>query len=296
MSCFAWGTMKVPCSSMPLVSKSTLRIPVPQGREEEDYMQFCTVTELQGLSIRCLFRGRWSLFLFPSLSSHSVFLRSFSLIVLRKFEEAAQECTAALRIHPTYMKAILRRGRCYARLQRHDESVAEFMRWLQLAEDAKKPDSYATVIAPCLFDGPRDVTNEQIKVTKQELEDVLKLKERKAYAAREQECYRQQREQFHQSYSDAHRRRDHWYNQQGVSGSRRWDSFDKGPGSKHSPKQRNSRRNANSRRGSQHTSSWRAETNANISVTHYSVLQVPQSASEAEIKKAYRKVGRIFIF
>jgi hypothetical protein len=44
------------------------------------------------------------------------------LIALGLHKEAGEECTNALRIHGRYMKAILRRARCYSRLQQMAES------------------------------------------------------------------------------------------------------------------------------------------------------------------------------
>ena len=128
-------------------------------------------------------------------------------------------------------------------------------------------------------------------------------KERRERAARDSAGYRQEQQNFHSSYSDAQRNRDHWYNQKN---SRHWDSFNEGPGSKRSPKQKNKSRPQNradpgrgsqsqgyGTRGPNNDYGARAQSNAAPTGTHYSVLGVTVSASEAEIKKAHRKVRKL---
>jgi tetratricopeptide (TPR) repeat protein len=222
--------------------------------------------------------------------------RAACLMALRRFDDAVQECTLALRIHSRYMKAMLRRGRCYSRLERYEESVAEYKRWLELVEDAKRsPGSCAAFMTPCLFDGPRNVSHEDINQVKAELEEAQKMKERKENAAREEASFRHERQRFHEHFSDAQRRRDHWFNQQGAGASRRWDSFNEGFGTRRSPKQKNnqSNRSSDSRRSFQNdnNNSSNSENTINAFSTHYGVLQVSQNATEADIKKAYRKVS-----
>ena len=221
--------------------------------------------------------------------------RAACLMSLNRHEEAIKECSLALRIHTRYMKALLRRARCYSRLQRYEEGIADNMKWLELVEEVRKsPDSYAAFIHPCLFDGPKTVTEEDIAQVKTELEEMQKEKERKQNHARDEASYRQERQKFHDAFTDAQRRRDHWYNQQGTGSSRRWDSFNDGPGSKRSPKQKNKHQsyNRSDSRPSQNSGyASRAQNNAATAGTHYGVLEVTRSANEAEIKKAYRKVS-----
>jgi tetratricopeptide (TPR) repeat protein len=148
------------------------------------------------------------------------------------------ECTAALRIHSRYMKAMLRRGRCYSRLDRYEEAIAEYKRWgLEMAQEARKtPHNIAAVLTPCLFDGPHDVSEADTAQVKQELGEVLKTKNKNDAAARAEANYCQQRQNKWQKdaqkassdQGDAERRRDYFYSQK--TNSRRWDSFtDRGP-------------------------------------------------------------------
>jgi tetratricopeptide (TPR) repeat protein len=45
------------------------------------------------------------------------------------FQEAVEECTNALHIHSHYMKAILRRARCYDQMHQCMESISEYCLW-----------------------------------------------------------------------------------------------------------------------------------------------------------------------
>lgn len=170
----------------------------------------------------------------------------------------------------------------------------EYTKWLSLVKEAKQ-ESNPSFLTPCLFDGPRKVSKEDIDQVTQELEDAQKLKEKKEKAAREEASYRQERQKFHDTFADAQRRREHWYSQQG-SGSRRWDSFhNAGNGSKRSPNHKThqqSHRSSDSKRGSQTEKENPFSTNG----THYGVLDIPRNATEATIKKAYRKVRHSSIF
>ncbi|CAB9529616.1 Translocation protein SEC63 homolog [Seminavis robusta] len=218
--------------------------------------------------------------------------RAACFMALNNFEEAVQECTAALRVHNRYMKAILRRARCHARLNRLEEAVADCERYLELVNEAKSsPNSCAAFISPCLFDGPRRVSQDDINQVQHELAENKKKLQRKENAAREEASYRGERQRFHDAYADAHRRRENWYNQQGPSGSRRWDSFNRENGTKRSPRQKNPRQpqsNAGSTRGASHVGGLNAISTEG---THYSTLQIPFGATQADIKKAYRQMA-----
>ena len=89
----------------------------------------------------------------------------------KQYREAAKECTAALDIHPSYMKAMLRLARCYSRLQRYEEAVSEYRRWIFLAEAAKQnPQRAASEYdATCYFDKPSDATADDIEKAQVEL-------------------------------------------------------------------------------------------------------------------------------
>ena len=227
--------------------------------------------------------------------------RAACLMALRRFHAAVDECSNALKIHSRYMKAILRRARCYARLSRAEEAISEYKRWLDLVEEAKKTDYSPS--SPCLFDGPRDVKDAEVSLTRKELEELYKAKHRadatrkeEADRARDQERVRS-REGFSNSWhsstrSNAHDRRDQWYNDQ--SGSRRWDSFsNRGPRSSSNP-----RPDGNGTERDNHRSNSQGRTRAESLVSprsntadHYSVLNLTPNATTEEIKKSFRKLA-----
>jgi tetratricopeptide (TPR) repeat protein len=231
--------------------------------------------------------------------------RAACLMALRRFHGAVEECTSALKIHPRYMKAILRRARCYTRLQRTQEAISEYKRWLDLVEEAKKP-GLAMTLSPCLFDGPSDVKPSEVAQVQKELDEVYQSRRRAEADAREEAGRRSARERervqdnFTSSWkntnsNNAHERRDQWYNQQ--NDQRRWDSFtNRGPRS-HSQtraetwgnRQHQEQHHARSRsqdRPRQEFVSPRSSTG-----DHYSVLEVPHNASEEEIKRSFRRLA-----
>ena len=191
------------------------------------------------------------------------------------------------------MKAILRRARCYSRLQQTVEAVSEYRRWLNLVEDR----SELSYNAACIFDGPQDVKDSEISQVKKELDDVQKAKRRAEAKAQEESERRraQKRNDFQENFSaswrsqtgpTAQQRRDHFYGQK-DGGPRRWDSF----------ANRGTRSNSNPRPRPNHqkSQSWRSNSQGRASprscTDHYATLDIPRSASEEDIKKAYRKMA-----
>ncbi|GER40876.1 tetratricopeptide repeat protein [Striga asiatica] len=51
---------------------------------------------------------------------------------LGKHEETVKECTKALELNPTYMKALLRRGEAREKLEQYEESIADMTKILEL--------------------------------------------------------------------------------------------------------------------------------------------------------------------
>jgi tetratricopeptide (TPR) repeat protein len=229
--------------------------------------------------------------------------RAACLMALRRFHGAVDECSYALKIHSRYMKAILRRARCYTRLNRMQEAISEYKRWLDLVEEAKKLDFPPS--SPCLFDGPHDVKPAEVTLTQNELDDLYKSKRRADAAAKEEADRRreQEKQQYHDNFSNswrstsnsnAHDRRDQWYNDQ--SGSRRWDSFsNRGPRSSSNPRPDFAgtgtekdfhRSNSQGRTRSESLVSPRSNPS-----DHYSILSLSPHASLEEIKKSFRKLA-----
>lgn len=228
--------------------------------------------------------------------------RAACLMAMNKYHDAVTECTAALRIHPRYMKALLRRARCYGKLDRHEEAIAEFKNWLGMVNQARKdPASFSPLLSPCLFDGPNETRDDEFSQVKQELSQAEKLKGAAEATARAEKAYRQQKEKwqnetFNNSWQgDAQARRDYFYSQQ--TSSRRWDSFaDRGPkrSSKTSSKKASGENDRESKNKSKNKTSGEPEKSPRTFASnddHYSVLQISKHASDSDIKKAYRKMA-----
>lgn len=229
--------------------------------------------------------------------------RAACLMALRRFNFAVQECTSALKIHTRYMKAILRRARCYSRLNRKLEAICEYQRWIDLVEDPNSAEASNT--SPCLFDGPRDVKQSEVATVRSEMEECRKAKRRNDAKAQEETNRRRanaQRDFFQENYAESWRsssgasasardRRDQWQAQQ--NSSRRWDSFNKrGPRSSSNPRPRFTEHPTGRRSNSQ----GRPRSESLVSPRsnggdHYAILEVSRSASTDDIKKAYHKLA-----
>jgi curved DNA-binding protein CbpA len=241
-------------------------------------------------------------------------------MALLKYREAIADCTVSLRIHSHYMKAMLRRSRCYVRLSRFDEAQAEYERYIKLVESARDPTTAASSnfdCSPCVFDGPKDVKDSDLASVQEELNEVKRAKINAENTKRREEVERQNRQNWYQETfgqsqpGDAERRREEWYSQQGR-GSRRWDSFNgRGPNP-----QGNSSRQSETFRGAgssaRNAKSYRAEQprqeqprqgsrrqderkenvfgspGSDTSICHYKALGISPTATDVEIKRAYK--------
>lgn len=230
--------------------------------------------------------------------------RAACYMSLAQYKEAIKDCTSALRIHTHYMKAMLRRSRCYVRLGRFDEAITEYERYIQLVSDYRKDGVYEN--STCLFDGPKEVTNENLDVVKRELSEVKKSKENQEKTTRAEQTQQENRrkwfsETFGQAKAgeDAQSRRDQWYNQKGSDEPRRWDSFNgRGPHPNSHPRRGPSWQQKSESYREPHREEQRgnyagatrppASPGSDTSTNHYVVLQITQSATDAEIKKGYR--------
>ena len=235
--------------------------------------------------------------------------RAACLMAMKRHRIALEECSSALRIHSRYMKAMLRRARCYTRLSRFQEAISEYKRWLELVEEAKQTARQGSsgFVTPCLFDGPKDVKPEHMRDVNAELDAVYAAKRKGEAAAREENARRQESQQRWQNefssagatWGDndtARQRREQWQNQQ-HGGSRRWDSFrSQGPRSQSSdPRARSNSWRTDSSHGSANSRRQRSASEIPKDPSdHYFVLDVSVRASDEEIKKAYRKMALRF--
>eukprot|EP00536_Pseudo-nitzschia_multiseries_P008567 jgi/Psemu1/296963/fgenesh1_pm.219_\ len=210
--------------------------------------------------------------------------RAACFMALKRHREAMDECTAALRIYPRYLKAILRRARCYSRLNQTRPAENDYRQWLKIIKQSKNGNS--AFLGANIFHGPNTVKEKEVQEVEAELGDLLMAKAREAEAkAREeraQKMYKERSRQWNSERFDfssdgdssAHRRREDWYN----SSSRRWDSF-RDQQSKPKPKPKNNTKSQNKRYG----------RSPKDHKKFYSILNLDHRATEEEIRKAYKR-------
>lgn len=58
--------------------------------------------------------------------------RGVCYLKLRKYDETVKECTKALELNPTYVKALFRRGEAYEKLERYEEAIGDMKKILEL--------------------------------------------------------------------------------------------------------------------------------------------------------------------
>jgi len=255
--------------------------------------------------------------------------RAACLMALKRYREAVKECTAALRIHTHYMKAMLRRGRCFARVRQYEEAVAEYERYIQLVNDARRsPQNAANSNAACTFDRPIDTIDAEYLKAKQELADVKKSM--RAADASEQATKKKQREQqfnfnknFKAAANDAARRRqqnqDAPQTRESVytrkktweaagNNQRPWDTFGgtspkktstkqkSAPSARSKPTMAGAGRNTAGPKGQYRSAPQQQQQQQQpVRITdasdHYQVLGLAPTATSSEIRKAYLKAA-----
>lgn len=58
--------------------------------------------------------------------------RAVCFLKLGKYEETIKECTKALDLNPSYLKALLRRGEAHEKLEHYDEAIADMRKVIEL--------------------------------------------------------------------------------------------------------------------------------------------------------------------
>ncbi|XP_024960280.1 tetratricopeptide repeat protein 1 [Cynara cardunculus var. scolymus] len=91
-----------------------------------------------GLYQEALLKYDYAIQLAPEMSSSSEIRsichnnRATCFCKLGNYEDTIKECTKALEINPTYMKALLRRGEAHEKLKNYDEAIADMKKILEL--------------------------------------------------------------------------------------------------------------------------------------------------------------------
>ncbi len=109
------------------------------------------------------------------------FNRAACFSAMGRHEDAIKESSHALEIHPTYMKAILRRAKCHAKVGRNDGARADYERYVSLVEDARREQRggggrrhpRANQGSACYFDMPSDVSQTQLDAAKREMNSLV---------------------------------------------------------------------------------------------------------------------------
>jgi len=133
---------------------------------------------------------------------------------LNRYEEATKECTAALKIESCYMKAILMRARCYNRMERYEESIADYNRWIHAVQEARRNPNFRRS-DECPFDRAVDVTEIDFQKSAVERTSVEERRSDPALKAR------QAAEEGRRRAQSAHNRRQQY---QDFQNQRRWDN------------------------------------------------------------------------
>ncbi len=238
--------------------------------------------------------------------------RAACLMAMKKYREAVKECTAALRIHTHYMKAMLRRGRCFARIRQYQEAVAEYERYIQLVDEAKRsPHNGININAACTFDRPADITDAEYSKAKQELSDVKKSMRQSSNVNSSTQANSKKQAGHQQWYnsqfakaaaSNAAKRKDTAGRSNAYTRKQQWDAganqrrYDPFGGS--SPKKTGSKKKdappGDSRANRTRHNSNQQPQQPNVAKNpdcHYEVLGLSATASSAEIKKSYHKMA-----
>ncbi|VEU45337.1 unnamed protein product [Pseudo-nitzschia multistriata] len=216
--------------------------------------------------------------------------RAACFMALKRFRDAMTECTAALKIYPRYLKAILRRARCYSRLDQTRQAENDFKLWLKIVEQSKK-NGNTGFLGANIFHGPDTIKTREVEEIQAELNDMLKAKAReeeaKARDERARKMFRERSQRWDSERSDftsgsngsgrANFSRENFYS----SSSRRWDSSrdQKSRSKPNGEKPKNSNKNQNRHNGR----NFRDHKN------FYSILGLTNRSTEEEVRKAYKK-------
>jgi hypothetical protein len=92
---------------------------------------------------------------------------------LGRYEEAIAECTAALDTHGMFLKAWLRRARCYAKVDDMAKCADDYQRWNMLVEKARRQPYPGLNVGPaCFFDMPADVKTHDWNAVQSEMSEL----------------------------------------------------------------------------------------------------------------------------
>ena len=237
--------------------------------------------------------------------------RAACFMMLKKFHDAMTEATAALRIYPRYVKALLRRARCYSRVERTREALNDYNHWLDMVKRARE-NKRNPVVGDLVFDGPHKVKAKDMVDVQAERDDLVKQiakaevdeRSRQARDRVQEQSRKFQSEHFQYnaskfpSHKEANKRRENFYSSQ--HSSRKWDSFkDRTQSSRQEqPKAQKTRKDEYGYKSKNDEYSYKSKNRSNKSQgslgdknDFYAVLGIERRATVEEIKKAYKKMA-----
>lgn len=89
-------------------------------------LYLCVSTCLLPLRTLVFFRRRQSP---PLIVAFSCLIRFFCILLFQgKYDETVKECSKAIELNPAYVKALLRRGEAYEKLERYEEAISGELR------------------------------------------------------------------------------------------------------------------------------------------------------------------------
>ncbi|KAG2789866.1 hypothetical protein PC129_g14208 [Phytophthora cactorum] len=190
--------------------------------------------------------------------------RAAAQMGLERYHTAILDCNEALQRKPNYPRALLRRARCYVALEMYHEAVKDFDRYLREQPRDRPVDATADV---------RRERNEAKAAIAKAREEARQRDAAKKRAEREQR-QRRQRQWEEPSWND----------------SRFYENFRRNTGSSSNGNGYGSNRHQSSGAGSR--ASFMAPKTQRR--THYDVLGIEKTATNDQIKKAYRKLALVY--
>eukprot|EP00586_Coscinodiscus_wailesii_P000289 CAMPEP_0172485386 /NCGR_PEP_ID=MMETSP1066-20121228/13453_1 /TAXON_ID=671091 /ORGANISM="Coscinodiscus wailesii, Strain CCMP2513" /LENGTH=1315 /DNA_ID=CAMNT_0013250655 /DNA_START=102 /DNA_END=4049 /DNA_ORIENTATION=- len=243
--------------------------------------------------------------------------RAACLMAIDMYKDAVKECTAALRIQSHYLKAVLRRARCHAKMMDYQEAIADFQKWVKLVDDAKRNGGSVsnrrgagTTAGTGWFDKVSDIKEGEDERVQVELADVKrKMREAVKKAHTEAENRAEKDKMFTEKINkEFPKKRSEWWRQtsggtaSSTSGSATANAArTQRPGTDRGSSRRYMFDEASTGSGSTTSTHEkdRGSKKDNVptpmpcpnTVCHYKVLKMTMRSSQTEIKKAYHKMA-----
>ncbi|XP_021683850.1 uncharacterized protein LOC110667347 isoform X2 [Hevea brasiliensis] len=101
--------------------------------------------------------------------------RAVCFLKLGKYEDTIKECTKALELNPSYMKALVRRGEAHEKLEHFEEAIADMKRILELDPSNEQAKKAIRRLEPLAAEKREKMKEEMIGSTQWEVKMVKNL-------------------------------------------------------------------------------------------------------------------------